>query len=269
MKKLSVLLIISLLYFGCAGGNKGKVVVTVNGTPIYRADVRFYLSRMNPQLQAYYSSPRGYQKLLDRLVQNEALYQEAKRRGLAKKSDVRRVLENLKKQVLINALVNEVNKSSIISDTGMKQYFLMHRNEFDTKDRAAVFAVRTKDKVLAAKIERELRLGAKIVDLKGEYAQDTGISFEDLNYVKRGDLTPRLDKLIFSTKPGSMTKVIESNKNYFIFKVNDLKRGDQLTFSDFKDKIRSDMQSNSIGNKMKALSDKLVAKARIKYHFGK
>lgn len=269
MKKIIMLiLIVSISYLGCQKAPLKKIIVKVNGEPVYQEELEFYLSQMSPQMRAFYSTPQGYQKLIDRIIQNRLLAQEARRRGIDKKPEVQLVLRSLKEQILVNALVEEERtKTSDISDTELQKYFDEHRAEFDNKPRAKVSAIKTQDEALAKKIKKDVMRGMDFEEIKEKYSGQPGFWAEELSYIKQGDLMPIMDRAIFSTKVGGTTEIVKANNNYFIFKVTDMKRGDQLTFEDFKDEIITKIQAQGLDKGMQQLIDKLKAQARIKYYF--
>ena len=90
---------------------KGAVVLTINNTKIHQGllDV---LGNINPRIKAQLDNPLTRKKLLESLVDQQLLYQEAVKRGLDKTDEVL-IKSYLNQNVIVsNALVEEeLNKS--------------------------------------------------------------------------------------------------------------------------------------------------------------
>src|SRR5947209_13885113 len=78
---------------------------TVNGKPIPKARLDFIVKQRTTQGQP--DNDQARKAILDNLITQEVVAQEADRRGFAKTSDVRTQLELLRQQVLVQAIVED------------------------------------------------------------------------------------------------------------------------------------------------------------------
>src|SRR5256885_4567390 len=91
--------------------------VTVNGKPIPKARLDFIVKQRATQGQP--DNDQARKSILDNLITQEVVAQEADRRGFAKTSDVRTQLELLRQQVLVQAIVQDHLKTHPINDEAM------------------------------------------------------------------------------------------------------------------------------------------------------
>src|SRR3989449_9660117 len=88
--------------------------VTVNGKPIPKSRLDFIVKQRATQGQP--DNEQARKAILDNLITQEVVAQEADRRGFAKASDVRTQLELLRQQVLGQAVVQDHLKTHPIKD---------------------------------------------------------------------------------------------------------------------------------------------------------
>ena len=86
-------------------------VAVVNGKPIPKAREDAWVKELTKQGQP--DSPELRKQVKERLIQNEILLQEAQKRGVAERADVKFMLDVQRQNTLIQALLREeVEKSS-------------------------------------------------------------------------------------------------------------------------------------------------------------
>ncbi|HRE17538.1 MAG TPA: hypothetical protein PLW86_10845 [Rhodocyclaceae bacterium] len=118
MTRLATALIASALISSPAFA-QGKAVVTVNGQAISQGVYDIFLAEQLAQGQA--DSPALRAQLKDRLIAQELLVQEAKRKGADKKSEYVNRLEILKNGLLVNVFLTDYVKSHPASDDQLKK----------------------------------------------------------------------------------------------------------------------------------------------------
>src|SRR5437879_13340500 len=79
--------------------------VTVNGKPIPKSRLDFIVKQRAAQGQP--DNEQARKAILDNLIKQEVVAQEADRRGLEKSADVRTQLELVRQQVLVQAVADD------------------------------------------------------------------------------------------------------------------------------------------------------------------
>lgn len=126
--RLPALLMFVLLVAGC---KKGEPSVT----PVARLDnTTLTLEEIRGQLDSSRGvSAAQLNEYLQRWINDEILYREAVRRGLDQKASVSARLEEVRRQLAINALLDDViytQQSSRSTPQEVSQYYQSHNNEF-------------------------------------------------------------------------------------------------------------------------------------------
>ena len=93
-------------------------IAVVNGKPISRARADAFVAELVKQGQQ--DTPQLQALVRQELVDREILVQEAERRGLSAKPEVKFQLDNVRQQVLINALVQDQLTKSGVNDADIK-----------------------------------------------------------------------------------------------------------------------------------------------------
>ncbi len=159
----------------------------------------------------------------------------------------------LKKQALIRKLhEGEVRSKVIISPKELESYYAEHVSEFSNSEQVRVrsLTIKKSDDSRAQGLEDEhakkrlLDLQARL--LKGEdfekivkensedkYADQGGVG----KWIKRGDMIPSVDEVIFKTEPLKITEMIETPIGYHLFKVVEKQAASQKTFEQSRDQI--------------------------------
>ncbi len=119
---LTIIAGILLTVSGCSKG--GKALVRVGNASITEGDLET-LARVNPRLKPRLGSPDGKQKVLENYVDQELLFQESVRRGLARSQPVKEKIALYEKIIVAQALLdNEL-------DRRVKEYYDSHQDEFE------------------------------------------------------------------------------------------------------------------------------------------
>ncbi len=121
---LSVLAVLSLIFFPACEGGGGKTIVKVGGSKITEGDLET-LARVNPRLKPRLATPAGKDKVVENYVEQEILYQESVSRGLNRSKDLKDKIALYEKILVAQALLDdELGKK-------VKEYYENHKDEFE------------------------------------------------------------------------------------------------------------------------------------------
>ena len=123
-------------------------IAVVNGKPITRAKADAFVQELIKQGQQ--DTPQLQALVRQELVDREILVQEAERRGLSAKNDVKFQLDNARQQVLINALVQDHLSKSAITDADIRaEYDRLTKGDAGKEYRARHILVEKEDEAKA------------------------------------------------------------------------------------------------------------------------
>lgn len=253
---LALMLGLSLGLVGCnQEGDKtqqGKVVATVNGEAITEADLGTYRST--------HSGPaRGQtdEALLDELVTQKVVYQEALRLKMDKDPEVMRDLEQLRTSLLASAVVRKAMADNPVSEEEL------HAEYDKLKDRmvAPEFKashILVKDEELAKKLIKQLDKGADFAKLAKEHSTDSSAkNGGDLGWFNPQQMVPPFSQAVAQLEKGSYTKApVKTQFGWHIIKLEDSRKAEPPAFEDVQARLEQMLKQRKIRDYIQALKDK-------------
>jgi|Deesub1362A_J573_1020465.scaffolds.fasta_scaffold00093_79 peptidyl-prolyl cis-trans isomerase C len=140
MKKLLYLMAIIVFVLACTEGKptktqttsvKGPYLAKVNDVTITKEDVMEEFNMLPPQIQEFFTTEGGMESLLDELVKKELLYQEAKKRNFSNSAKFKKRVEDFKKRLMIEYLLEEeIEKKALVSDKEVRDFYEKNKENF-------------------------------------------------------------------------------------------------------------------------------------------
>lgn len=236
-----------------APGND-PVVAMVNQRPIHLSDVAAAAATLPANLRAMPEQVL-YPMLLDRLIDQEALADEAQRTGLDKDPEVKRQVEFAERAALQRALLLKEVQPLITDDAVRARY------ETDIAGKPGVEEVHAKhilvdNEALAKDIITQLKAGADFDTLAKKYSKDSGAAQGgDLGFFKQSDMVPEFAAAAFAMQPGQFSQTpVHTQFGWHVIKVVERRQDKPPTFEASKDELRQHMAQEA--------AEKVVADAR-------
>lgn len=263
----TIVLLLSLGFYGCDGGGGGaktdatqqadigETLATVNGTPIGSVAFSDLASRQMPANGSALTVEER-KELLQQLVDEELVYQEAIRRGIDKDPKVKRVIVStlLRDEVYANI------RNSDFTDAELEAYYEAHKDEFVVPEKVQIkrILIRVTDDRPddAAKAEAERIRGQLSGDL--EKFKDLAAEFSEDPYKRRGgDLgfvaregKPGLDQAIvdkaFAMEVNQLSEVFKSTDGYNILLVANKRERLERTFQQMKGAVLRKVKNDKL-----------------------
>lgn len=285
MKKYSVW--VCLVFFACSGPggsiltlsqvNRGDVIVTVNDLAI-RQGMLDTLKELNPRIQSQLENPLTRRKILDSLVEQQLLYQEAVKRGIDKSESVK-IKAMLNRHVIVSNSLIELE----LEEAMKKEYENKKDQEFtniaiaiigahfkDAKAKAHEEATDQEKKTALDKIKNiktKLAKGEDFATVAKEASDDElsakkggdagDVSKNDKRFKRRG--LQAVVEAAFKLKKDEVSDPIETPKGYYIVKVTS--DPTVLPFDEAKKTLGFELQTVVKKN----LIDQLKKEAKISY----
>ncbi len=178
MKKTAVLTAVLILAFvlvlGCSKKDSKNYVAKAGDTIITKEDLDKEIAGLPDFAKKLFENGAGIENLVDEIINREILYQEAKKKGYEKDPMYSSRMENAKKAILINYLLEkEVDKKAVVSEQEIKDFYEKNKNLLKQDGKVVPFDV-VKDMIarnIAKKKQNEL-FDAYLKDLKKTYTVD-------------------------------------------------------------------------------------------------
>lgn len=213
-----------LLIFACSKSD--EVIVKAGSSKLTKKELQEDLKSLPPQTKLFLASPEGVNRLKEELIKREVLYEEAKKRDLAKSEEFKRRVEEFKKITLINMLLEqELKNLPQVTEKDAKEYYEKNKDQFikPTEVRLSQIVVKNEDE--AKKVYERIDKGEDFAKIAKELSQDekTKLKGGDIGFFKKGQLNPQIENVAFSLKKGQVSMPLNLNGSLYIFKVTDVK----------------------------------------------
>jgi peptidyl-prolyl cis-trans isomerase C len=181
-------------------------------------------------------------------INQELLYQEAKRTGIESTEELKWELEKIEKQFLVNKLVEKTFAEKIrISDVEIQEYYEKNESLFTVdEDEVHLFHILTKTLPEAELVLQEIRAGKPFEQVAKERSTDIfRDKGGDMGYVKRNDILPKLSRVAFFLSEGGVSAICNGNDGFHILKAfKKHVKGNVKDLVDVKDEILQRLRVN-------------------------
>ncbi len=251
--------IVASAFIAVGGIAAAQNIAVVNGKPISRAKADLFIQELVKQGQQ--DTPQLQAMVRQELVDREILVQEAERRGLSGKPDVKFQLDNSRQQVLINALVQDELKKSAISDADVKaEYDRLTSGDAGKEYRARHILVEKEDEAKA--IIEQLKKGAKFEQL-AKQSKDPGSAANggDLDWASANSFVEPFSKAMVALQKGKFTETpVQTQFGWHVIRLDDTRQSKAPAFEEVKEQLAESMRRRKLQDFQQALK----AKAKIK-----
>ena len=183
------------------------------------------------------------------VITREVLYQEAKKKGLVEKKEIVAKVEDFRRAMVIDALLEEALRGkNEVSENEIRQYYKDNVNLFTEPKEVKVRHIFVNSDPVLEEVLIKLQKGENFEKLASTYNVDK--SREDggnIGWIKRGQLSPafaQYEEVAFSLrKKGEVGNVIKTPVGYYIIRLEDTRGSTVKSFDQVKEKIRFFLQA--------------------------
>ncbi len=244
----------------------GQTLVDVNGIVITTADFKKELENLPPYLKPMAESPDGKKQLIDTMVVRELVLKEAQKEGLDKSQAVTDKLEELKKQVILQAYVKKkVEEQANLTDADLQKFYDQNKDKFTTGEQVRASHILVKTEPEAKEILQKLKGGANFEELARKNSIDAaaGAKGGDLGWFAKGTMIPEFEKVAFGLKEGELSGVVKTQFGYHIIKATGKRPAGVRSFAEVKDQIREQLLPQKQQDVLKKITED--TKKTVKY----
>ena len=233
--------------------------VTVNGKPVPRSRVEYIVKQRAAQGQPDNDQTR--RMILDNLISQEVVAQEAERKGFGKGQDVRVQLDLARQQVLVQALIQDYLKAHPVKDEDMHAEYDKLKAARGDKEYKARHILVDKD-TEANDIIAQLKKGAKFEDL-AKQSKDPGSKDKggDLDWNPPTTFVKPFAEALTKLEKGKYTEApVQTQFGWHVIQLDDVRA---LPFPAY-DTVKPQLQNRLQEQEVQKYVSELRAKATIK-----
>ena len=177
-----------------------------------------------------------------------------------------------KEQAMSRRVIDlKVGSKVKLTPVEVENYYTKNIDRFATPEEVLVknILIRPEDNPtraanLAGEVLKRLKEGCDFGGLAKIYSQGPGAENGGLmGYIKRGDLMPAIEEVVFKLKAGEVSGIVQTSVGYHIFKVEEKRPGSVRSFKDAKKDVEGAIFMEKMDQKVKAWIDSLKKNAYI------
>ena len=249
--------------YGCAKkpADDQKVLARISNKYLTVGDFKKRMERLPSYFRDMVENNK--KRFLDETIVEIMFYEEAIRQGLDKDKEVKDILNEAKKKILIAKLIQkEVENKVKVDDAEARKYYEIHKEEYKSPELLRASHILVSTEAEAKEILDSLAKGASFEDLAKEKSMDaTATRGGDIGYFRKGQLVPEFESAAANLNPGEMAPIVHTQFGYHVIKLTGKKEPEIEPFEKVKPKIVEEVKKA----KRSELFDKLVMDLKNKY----
>ena len=205
-------------------GFDASTAAMVNGEPLYISDVELEAvaqGRIEPG-EPFGPDHTEYQMVLDQLIDQRLLAQEAVRRGLDRSPQAQRRLETARERLLGNFLMENLVATEVTDAAIDKMYDEQVKlQQLDDEVRIRHILVESEEE--ASEVLAQARAGEDFTSLAFEHSRDTRTRLDggSFGWVRPNEMIDPFPSVIADTPAGEISEPFESAQGWHVLKVEE------------------------------------------------
>ncbi|MDR5750624.1 MULTISPECIES: peptidylprolyl isomerase [unclassified Caballeronia] len=236
-------------------------IAVVNGTPIPTARANALVSQLVQQGQK--DSPQLQAAVREELINREILSQEAARRGIATRPDVKAQIAVAQQTVVLRALIEDFVKNNPPTDAEIKARYDDLVKQAGGGKELHLHHILVEDEAQAKELIAKIKGGASFEDLAKQYSKDPGSGKNggDLDWSSPQAYVPEFGAAAAKLKKGEVTPApVKTQFGWHIIRLDDSRETPPPPLEQVKPQIAQQIQQE----KLQAFEEGLKKKAVIK-----
>ncbi|NOL49220.1 peptidylprolyl isomerase [Pelistega europaea] len=230
-------------------------VASVNGKNITKSEVDAFAKVLRIE------KPTADQQraIVNELVNRSVLLQEASKQGIDKKADVKSAIEDARKTILINSLLQDWADKNKVPDSDLKKAYDDIVKNLADKREYKVRHILVKDESKAKEILADLKAKkVSFADAAKQNSIDSGAATNggELNWHNPEDFIPEFANAVKTAKKGEVTDPVKTQFGYHLIEVEDERPVTPPTFEQVKGAIARELTQQKMAQYVESLRKK-------------
>jgi len=177
--------------------------------------------------------------VLDQMISEALLIQEAKTKKLEEDEKVAEQIKKMTEQILVQALIErEILNKVKVNDEEVLEYYEQNKDSFTEKKQVHLYNILLETEEEAQNILEQLKAGEEFSEIAIE--KSTGPSAAqggDLGYVTKGTIIPEIEEVVFALEVEELSEVLKTDFGFHILKITEKKPETVKAFEEVKEDI--------------------------------
>lgn len=222
--------------------NENKVLARVGAAEITQKDINDLHKNVGPEKILHYATPEGQKHLLEELISQELLLQNAINNKLNETPEFLAEVEKIKNSILKQFALRELLKTVSVTDEFVKNYYEENLESFKKPEawKASHILIDTKEE--SDKIYQEIKDGKSFADAAMEYSNcPSKEKGGDLGFFTAGQMVKEFEDSVKEMKVGEIKDGVKSQFGYHLINLTDKKDSSLPVFDEIKDKLKDQL----------------------------
>lgn len=247
---LPLLAVAGLTLAGFAQANS-TVLATVNGKTITQQDYDQFVAE-NAQGQQV-----ERRDVINELVTRELVYQDATRKGLEKRPEVKAAIEAAKVNVILGSALELAVANPPVSEADMRKLYQEEIAKLDLQEFKARHIL-VADKTQAERIITELDMGGNFQQLAKQHSSDSSAdNGGDLGWFPPQQMVPEFSRAVMALDKGKYTKQpVQSQFGWHVILKEDSRKAEPPAYEAVKPQLRQIIERQRLNDYLQGLHQK-------------
>jgi len=230
--------------------------VSVNGEPVYVSDVELEAAAQGiiAPGEPFTAEHPEFQKVLDQLIDQRLMAQEARRLGLENGHDARRRLKAAEERIMGNILVESLVSRQVDEEAILRMYKeQVSLQQID--DEVRMRHILVSDEATAKKVIADLKSGGDFSALAFEYSTDkkTRLDGGELGFVSPNLLEDPFPSVIANTKVSDYSQPFSTDRGWHIIQIDERRQPAPKSLEQMRPEIVSFLTFTEISKILRSL----------------
>jgi peptidyl-prolyl cis-trans isomerase C len=203
--------------------------------------------------------------VLDQMISEKLLIQEAIIMGLEEDNDVLEQVKKMTEQILVQVFIEkEILDKVDANEEEVLDYYEQNKDSFTEKEQVHLYNILLETEEEAQNILEQLKAGEDFSEIAIE--KSTGPSAAqggDLDYVAKGTIIPEIEEVIFALELEELSEVVKTDFGFHILKITEKKAETVKTLEEVREEIVQTLLPEKQKEAFENLLEELKGKAEI------
>jgi len=203
--------------------------------------------------------------VLDQMISEKLLIQEAKNMGLEENNDVLEQIKKMTEQILVQVLIErEILDKIKVNDEEVLEYYELNKDSFTEKEQVYLYNILIETEEDAQDVLEQLKAGGDFSEIAIEKSTGpSAVQGGDLGYLTRGTIIPEIEEVVFALELEELSEVIKTDFGFHILKITEKKPETVKTLEEVKEDIVQTLLPNKQEEAFENLLEELKSKSEI------
>ncbi len=251
---------------------EGKILARVNDQVLTLEEFNQQFENITPPRYPGRFRPEMGQRFVEHWIETELRFQEASRRGIDESPDLLEKVEEVKKRMITQMLIQEEMNKLELSDEEVAGYFDRYKRRFSIPAMIRIKHILVKTEEEAKEIKDRLNKGEEFEKLAREKSTDmrTKERGGDLGFIDRRRYQRRFGSSFmnaaFSLEKSEVSQPVNSSLGYHLIKLEEKREAGQQTLDQVREKVERGALSEKKMKTRHEFIESLQKKAQIEKH---